>query len=120
MMLRKVTTALALLAILAIPAGGQGTAPKAGGATKAAPTATAAPAAAQKAAPKAAAAPIDINTATKEQLMAVKGIGEAYSAKIIAGRPYKSKDELWRRKIMPKGAYNGAKEMLIATQPPKK
>lgn len=119
MTIRQSVALLAALAIVAVPVGAQAT--KAKGDAKAT---TAAPAAPQKAAPApaapatkaAAAATIDINTATKEQLMAVKGIGEAYSAKIIAGRPYKSKDELWRKKILPKGVYDAAKEMLIAKQ----
>ena len=116
MTLRQFTSVLAALVVIAVPLGAQATGAKA---TKA----PAAPAAAgQKAAPAAPAAsakaaePVDINTATKEQLMAVKGIGEAYSAKIIAGRPYKSKDELWRKKIMPKASYEAAKDMLIAKQ----
>ena len=59
---------------------------------------------------------IDINTATKDQLMAAKGIGAAYADKIIKGRPFKSKDELWRKKIMSKGAYDKLKDQIIAKQ----
>ena len=59
---------------------------------------------------------IDINTATKDQLMAAKGIGTAYADKIIKGRPFKSKDELWRKKIMSKGAYDKLKDQIIAKQ----
>ena len=80
------------------------------------------PAAPKAAAAKAAAAPapaadlIDLNTATKEQLMAAKGIGTAYADKIIKGRPFKSKDELWRKKIMSKGAYDKLKGQIVAKQ----
>ncbi len=77
-------------------------------------------AAAAKSAPaavaQAKAEPVDINSATADQLKAVAGIGDAYSAKIIKGRPYKSKDELWRKKIMSKGAYEKLKEHIIAKQ----
>ena len=58
--------------------------------------------------------PVDINSATREQLMAVKGVGEAYADRIITGRPFRSKDELWRRQIMPKGHYENLKEQIIA------
>ena len=59
---------------------------------------------------------VDINTADEGALRTVPGIGEAYSKKIIAGRPYKSKDELWRKNILPKGVYDKVKDYLIAKQ----
>ena len=59
---------------------------------------------------------VDINTADEAALRTVPGIGEAYSKKIVAGRPYKSKDELWRKKILPKGVYDKVKDFLIAKQ----
>ena len=48
---------------------------------------------------------VDINSASREQLVALSGIGEAYADNIIAGRPYKRKDELKTRKIIPEGNY---------------
>jgi len=48
---------------------------------------------------------LDINSANREQLVALSGIGEAYADNIIAGRPYKKKDELKTRKIIPEGNY---------------
>ncbi len=59
---------------------------------------------------------IDINRATAKDLDALPGIGEARSKAIIAGRPYKSKDELTRRKIIPDGVYDGIKDKIIAKQ----
>src|SRR3954471_14073912 len=44
---------------------------------------------------------LDINSATKEQLSALPGIGDAYSSKIIAGRPYAKKTELVQKKVIP-------------------
>jgi competence protein ComEA len=73
---------------------------------------------AEKAKPKAKAAveKVDINSATKEELMKLPGIGDAIADKIIAGRPYKSKSELVSKKMMGKAAYNKVARRIIAKQ----
>ncbi len=71
----------------------------------------------QMAPAKSDAAKLDINTATKEELMAFKGIGDKYSDKIIAGRPYAKKDQLVSKKILPEATYKKISGRIIASQP---
>ena len=57
---------------------------------------------------------LDINTASKEELSQLPGIGDALSQKIIDGRPYNAKNDLVRRKIIPQSTYDGIKDQIIA------
>ena len=82
----------------------------------AAKPAPAAPAPAASAKPAAKAALLDINSAPKADLVALKGIGDKRADDIIKGRPYKGKDELVQKKIIPAGVYGAIKDQIIAKQ----
>jgi competence protein ComEA len=102
----KVIFAVVLAVVLAAGASTTASAQAASGSSAAKP-AKAAVAAADK---------LDINSATKEQLQALPGIGDAYSDKIIAGRPYHTKRDLVTKKVIPAATYEKIKDQIIAHQ----
>lgn len=111
------TTAFSLFVAVALASGQSATQTKGGSsaAPKAAPATPAKPA--TPAAKPAASEKLDINTATKEELAKLPGIGDVLSQKIIDNRPYKSKDELTKKKLINEATYAKITDLIIAKQP---
>ena len=60
--------------------------------------------------------PLDINSASVDALTALPGINDAYAKRIVVGRPYKEKDELVKKGILPQPTYDKIKEQIVARQ----
>ena len=56
---------------------------------------------------------VDLNTASKEELMSLKGIGTAKAEAIIAARRFTSTDEIKKVKGIGEGIYNNIKDEII-------
>lgn len=105
--IRWVVLFLTIMAAVSIAPAWQnpGSATKSAGGAKAANTASVA-----------SAGVVDINHASKDDLKALPGIGDAYANAIIRNRPYKNKTQLRSRNVIPDATYNKIKDKIIAKQ----
>ena len=59
---------------------------------------------------------VDINSASKDELKKLPGIGDADADKIIAGRPYLTKAHLQTHNIVSSGVYQTLSPLVVARQ----
>lgn len=57
---------------------------------------------------------VDINSAKKEELKTLPGIGDAQAEKIVSGRPYGSKAHLITRNIVDRASYDAINKLVVA------
>lgn len=57
---------------------------------------------------------LNLNSAKAPELARLPGLTDAHARAIVKGRPYRSKEELVTRKILPADVYEGIKSNLFA------
>ena len=63
---------------------------------------------------------VDLNSATPGQLQELPAITDEYAHKIVEGRPYASKTDLVKKKVIPQTVYDQIADKVIAKRGTKK
>src|SRR5215467_14386342 len=61
---------------------------------------------------------IDLNSASRDDLMTLDGIGEVRADAIIRSRPFRAKTELVERRLIPEALYDKISDKVVARPPP--
>lgn len=69
-------------------------------------------------APPPASSLIDLNTASRDELMTLDGIGEVRADAIIRSRPLRAKTDLVERRLIPEALYDKIADKVMARAPP--
>jgi DNA uptake protein ComE-like DNA-binding protein len=73
----------------------------------------------KKETPAAKGQPVDLNSATKKDLAALPGVGPDYAQTIIDARPFNSKEDLVKKKVIPQATYDKIQDRITAQGPKK-
>jgi competence protein ComEA len=61
---------------------------------------------------------VDLNSASRDDLMSLEGIGEVRADAIIRARPFKAKTDLVERRLIPEALYDKIADKVVARPPP--
>ncbi len=61
---------------------------------------------------------LELNSASRDALMTLEGIGEVRADAIIRARPFKAKTELVERRLIPEALYEKISDKVFARPPP--
>ena len=61
---------------------------------------------------------LELNSASRDALMTLDGIGEVRADAIIRARPFKAKTELVERRLVPEALYEKISDKVFARPPP--
>lgn len=62
---------------------------------------------------------VDLNSGSKKDIAALPGVGPDRAQNIIDARPFSSKDDLLRKKLLPKATYDQIQDMVTVEGPKK-